>query len=122
LKDPEWISAVSRGKHRLRVARTPEQLVQNLQLEHFDVIIADSAHAAEMRSQLSGNPTPAVFVPVIDSASRSVLRTAEKEYSVAMKGTGKSGDYLFAIGRAVDLHDRRVEAATREKKKQVKNS
>jgi len=113
---------MSRGKHRLRVARTPEQLVQDLQLEHFDVIIADSAHATAVRSQLSGNPTSAVFVPVVDSASRDALRTAEKEYSVAMKGTGKSGDYLSAIGRAVDLHDRRVEAAMREKKKQVKNS
>ena len=122
LNDPAWASASVKGKHKLRVVQTQEQLAENLKIELYDIIVADSGHAPALRSQLATSPSTAVFAPVVERGSRDAQRAAEKEYGIALKGTGKSGDHLFAIGRAVDLHDRKVEAAARGKKDVRKSS
>jgi hypothetical protein len=122
LSKPQWVAAMERGRHRLRVVQNPEQLANALKSERFDLVLADSTNAVALRSQFATSLSAAVLVPMVDSASRDALRTAQKEYGVAMKSPAKTGDYLFAIGVAVDLHDRRVEAASREKKNKGKSS
>jgi len=122
LNDPGWSSAIAKGKHSLHIVQSPEQLVQDLNVHHYEVILVDVARAAALRSQLAVNPSTAVLAPVVDSASRDAVRTVEREYGIAIKGAGKTSDYLFAIGRAVDLHERKVEAAARERKNLRKNS
>jgi len=122
LSASQWTGAITKGKHHLQVVETPEQLAQILKTERFDVVLAVLADAAALRPQIAIASYPAVVVPVLDGGSRDVFRSAEREYGVAMKGVAKSGDYLSAIGRAVDLRDRRAEAAAHEKKKRGKNS
>jgi hypothetical protein len=122
LNGPQWANAMAKGKHRLRVMQTPEELSQALKAQRFDVILVGYADAPLLRTQVAATSFPAVFVPVVESVARDALRKAEKEYGVAMKGTAKSGDYLSAIDRAVGLHDLRVEAAARVKKNQRKSS
>jgi hypothetical protein len=122
LNSPQWATAMTKGKHRLRVMQTPEQLTQALKAERFDVILVGAADAGGLQAQLSAASFPAVFVPVVESVARDAFRNAEKEYGVAMKGMAKSGAYLSAIDRAVGLHDLRVEAAAREKKNHGKSS
>ena len=122
LNSAQWTAAMARGKHRIQIVETAEQLQKILKAERFDVIVADSAHAAALLSELATTPFPTVFVPVVSSSSREVFRAVEKEYAVAMKDPARTGDYLSAIGRAVDLHDRRVEAAARKKKTPSKSS
>jgi hypothetical protein len=122
LSATQWTGAMTKGKHHLQVVQTPDQLAQILKTERFDVILAGLTDAAALRPQMAIASYPAVVVPVLDSGSRAAFRSAEREYGVAMKGVAKSGDYLSAIGRAVDLRDRRFEAAAREKKNRGKNS
>lgn len=122
LSSSQWTGAIAKGKHHLRIVQTPEQLAQVLKTERFDMILAGLAEAAPLRAQTATTSYPVVVVPLIDSGSRDAFRSAEREYGVVMKEVAKSGDYLSAIGRAIELHDRRVEAAAREKKKQAKNS
>lgn len=122
LSATQWTGAMTKGKHHLQVVQTPDQLAQILKTERFDVILAGLTDAAALRPQMAIASYPAVVVPVLDSGSRDAFRSAEREYGVAMKGVAKSGDYLSAIGRAVDLRDRRFEAAAREKKNRGKNS
>jgi hypothetical protein len=111
----QWTGAMTKGRHHLRTAQTPEQLAQVLKTERFDVILTSVADAAVLR-QIATTWYPAVVVPVVDSGSREAFQSAQREYGVAMKGIAKSGDYLSAIDRAIDLHDRRVETAAREKR------
>ena len=122
LNRSQWTAAMAKGRHRLRVVETAAQLETILKAERFDLILADSGHASALRPHLAITPSPAVFVPVVSSSSLDVFRAAEKEYAVAIKDPAKTGDYLGAIGRAVDLHDRRVEAAARKKKSSSKSS
>jgi hypothetical protein len=122
LSATQWTGAIAKGKHHLRIVQTPEQLAQVLKTERFDVILAGLAEAAALRRQTAATLYPAVVVPVVDSSSRDAFRSAQREYGVVMKGVAKSGDFVSAIGRAIELHDRRVEAAAREKKKQAKSS
>jgi hypothetical protein len=122
MKESQWTTAISKGKHRLRVVQTPGQLTQTLNAERFDLVLAGSPDILAVRSQVATASPGLVFVPVVDGGSHDAVRTAEKEYGVAIKGDAKTGDYLMTIGRAVDLHDRRVEAIAREKKNQRKNS
>jgi hypothetical protein len=122
MKEWQFATAITKGKHRLRVVQTPEQLTQTLKAERFDLVLAGSQDVLAVRSQVAAATPATVFVPVVDGGSRDAVRTAEKEYGVAIKGNAKTGDYLSTIGRAVDLHDRRVEAVAREKKNPGKNS
>jgi hypothetical protein len=122
MKEPLWTAAITKGKHRLRVVQTPEQLMQSLKAEQFDLVLAGPQDALAVRSQVAAASPVTVLVPVVDGGSHDVVRTAEKEYGMVIKGDAKTGDYLSTIGRAVDLHDRRVEAVAREKKNSGKNS
>jgi len=122
LNGSQWTAAMAKGRHRLRIVQTTEQLEKILKAERFDVVVADSAHATALLPELAITPFPTVFVPVVSSSSREVFRAVEKEYDVAMKDPANTGEYLAAIGRAVDLHDRRVEAAARKKKSPSKSS
>lgn len=122
LSSSQWATAITKGKHRLRVVETPEQLTQALQAARFDVILVSSPDARALSSELSATSFPAVFVPVFETGARDALRKADKEFGVAMKDMAKSGDYLSTIERAVALHDLRVEAAARVKKNHAKSS
>ncbi|HXY50332.1 MAG TPA: hypothetical protein VEI01_12830 [Terriglobales bacterium] len=121
-KRPEWISAMAKGKHQLRVAQSPEQVAEALRTERFDVVLAGWPEARNLPAQVAAAAPATVFVPFVNGNARDVARAAEKAYGVAVKDGAKSGDYLLAIGRAVDLHDRRVEAAAREKRNSGKSS
>lgn len=122
LSNPQWITAVRKGKHRVVVILTPERLSQVLKGERFDIILVAQTESTMSTAQLADSAYPAVVLPVIENVSRQALRDAEKEYGVAIKSTAKSGDYLSEIDRAVGLHDLRIEAAAKSKKNQTKGS
>ena len=122
LASQQWTSAIAKGRHRVIVILTPERLSQVLRGERFDLILVARTEATVLPATLADTSFPAVVVPVVENVSRDALRNAEKEYGVAMKSTGKSGEYISGIDRAVGLHDLRIEAAARGKKNQNKRS
>ncbi|HYL15911.1 MAG TPA: hypothetical protein VEV41_22935 [Terriglobales bacterium] len=122
LTSQQWITAISKGKHRVIVILTPERLSQVLKGERFDLILIARTETTVSPAQLADTSFPAVVVPVVENMSRESLRNAEKEYGVVLKSTAKSGDYLSEIDRAVGLHDLRIEAAAKSKKNQNRGS
>ena len=122
LVSEQWTTAIAKGRHRVIVILTPERLSQVLKGERFDLILVARTETTVSRAQLADSSFPAVIVPVVENSSREMLRNAEKEYGVVIKNTGKSGDYLFEIDRAVGLHDLRIEAAARGKRNQNRGS
>ena len=122
LASQQWTTAIAKGRHRVIVILTPERLFQVLKAERFDLILVAWAEATESPARVAGTSFPAVVVPVVANVSRENFRNAEKQYGVAIKSTGKSGEYLSEIDRAVGLHDLRIEAAARGKKNQNRGS
>ena len=117
LTSQQWTTAITKGKHRVIVVLTPQRLSEILKGERFDLILVAWTEDTVSPAHLADTSFPAVVVPVVANVSREALRSAEKEYGVAIKGAAKSGEYLSEIDRAVGLHDLRVEAAARGKKK-----
>jgi hypothetical protein len=122
LASEQWTTAIAKGRHRVIVILTPERLSQVLKGERFDLILVARTETTLSPARLADSSFPAVVVPVVENTSRETLRNTEKEFGVVIRSTGKSGDYLFEIDRAMGLHDLRIEAAARGKKNQNRGS
>jgi len=119
LVSQQWNSAMTRGKHQVQVVKTPERLYESLEKERFDLILVALADVSALSGQLANTSSPPVVIPVVGNVARETVRTAEKDYGVVVRSNAKTGDYLSAIDRALELYDLRVQAA---RGKKIRNS
>lgn len=101
--DPQFQGALKKGNHKLRVADSAAQLSSELASGNFDLVLADAGAAAKVDEQMHAQSSSAVFVPVMDSPSKSELRDIEHRYSVVLMSHARSSRYVDILDDAVEL-------------------
>lgn len=116
LQDPQWLTAIVKGKHRLSVIRSAEELQGGLTREHYDLILMNLADAAGVKQREQTTLKDFVIVPTVDASTQDQIQRVDREYGVVLKSGSKTKAYLSEISRAVELRDRRMEALLRARK------
>ena len=110
LSQPQWITAMEKGKHRLKVVQDLDGFVTVLRSERYDLVLISLSDATQLRLRIQSVSSEALVVPVVSgSFSGEEVRAAQKEYPVALKIESKSKAYLSNISKAVEVHDRRAQ-------------
>src|SRR5207253_7016762 len=109
LKDPQWIAAMNKGKHRLKAVQSMDELRPALSRERYDLVLLNLSDALKLKQPVQSAPSDPLAVPVVNASARDQVQTAEREYAVALKSDSKSKAYLFGISKAVELRDRSEE-------------
>jgi hypothetical protein len=102
--NPQFQRALKTGRHGLRIADSEDRLASELASKNFDLVLADGDIAAKLEEQIRAKSFSTVFVPVLNSPSKSELRDMEHRYSVVLTAHAKSGRYLDILDDAVQLH------------------
>ena len=111
VNEPQWISAMEKGKHRIKVLPDLDRVVTALSSERYDLVLVSFSDAEQLKQRIQSASSAAVIVPALQSSpSREEVRAAEKEYGVAMKSESKGKAYLSYISKAVELRDRRAQS------------
>jgi hypothetical protein len=111
MNEPQWVAAMDKGKHRVRVVQELDGIVAALTSERYDLVLVSLSDAAQLKQRIQSASSAAVIVPALQSSpSREEVRAAEKEYGVVLKSESKGRAYLSDIGKAVDLRDRRAQS------------
>jgi hypothetical protein len=110
LNEPQWVAAIEKGKHRLRVVQELDGIVTAMSSQRYDLVVVSLADAAQLKQRIQSASSAAVIVPALQSSpSREEVRAAEKEYGVVLKSESKGKAYLSYISKAVELRDRRAQ-------------
>jgi hypothetical protein len=111
LNEPQWVAAIKKGKHRLRVAQELDGVVDAMSNEKYDLILVSLSDAVQLKQRMQSVPSVAVIMPALQiTRSREEVRAAEKEYGVVLKSESKGNAYLSYISKAVELRDRRAQS------------
>ena len=111
VNEPQWVAAMEKGKHRLRVIQELDEIVTALSSERYDLVLVSLADAGQLKQRIQSASSAAVVVPVLQSSpSHDEVRAADKEYGVVLKSESKDKAYLSYISKAVELRDRRAQA------------
>jgi hypothetical protein len=110
LQERQWVAAMEKGKHRVRVIQAFDVLLSTLGSEHYDVLLVSASDAAQVKHRIQSDSAVMVTVPVLpSSASREQARTLGKEYGLMLTSESKTKSYLSEISKAVELRDRRAQ-------------
>jgi hypothetical protein len=111
VNEPQWLAAMEKGKHRVRVIQELGGIIAALSSERYDLVLVSLSDAAQLKQRIQSASSATVIVPALKSSpSREEVRTAEKEYGVVLKSESKGRVYLSDISKAVDLRDRRAQS------------
>lgn len=102
--DAQFQRAVKKGRHQLRIADSDDRLSSELATGNVDLVLADADLAAKVEEQIRLKSSSTLFVPVLSSPSKAMLRDTEHRYSVVLTSRAKSSRYLDALDDAVELH------------------
>lgn len=116
LNDPQWVAAVAKGKHRVVVVRSEEQVRAALISKHYDVVLISVKDARMLQPDMRSAMFSPVLLPVVQDNADDPVRPAEKEYGVALKRSSKAKGFLSSIRKALEVQQLRVEAAEQAKK------
>ena len=116
LKDPQWIAAMNKGKHRLKAVQSMDELRPALSRERYDLVLLNLSDALKLKQTVQSAPSDPLAVPVVNASARDQVQTAEREYAVALKSDSKSKAYLSGISKAVELRDRRAHILAQARK------
>jgi hypothetical protein len=105
--DSQFQSAVKKGKHKLTVVDSADELRAQIGSGNFDLILADADAASLLEQQINSGLSLPMFVPVLDAPAKSELRAAERRYSVVLTAHSRTGQYLDTIDDAVGIRLRR---------------
>lgn len=117
LKDPQWIAAINKGKHRLKAVQSMDELRLALSRERYDLVLISLSDPPQLKQAVQSAPSDPLAVPVVNGSARDKVQTAEKEYGVALRSDSKSKVYLSGISKAVELRDRRAQMLAQARKK-----
>jgi hypothetical protein len=116
LKNPQWIAAITKRKHRLKTIQSMDDLQNALSRERYDLILVDLSDAPQLKPPAQPAPSDPLTLPVVNGSAREQIQAAEREYGVALKSDSKSKAYLSEISKAVELRDRRAQALAQARK------
>src|SRR5262245_44463252 len=91
---------LTKAGYRPSLARGVSELDVALKQGGWDLVVADLADSAEVRSRLSGAKTT-VILPVLLNATGTEIALAKKEFDRILKGPVKSQAFLLAIDDAL---------------------
>ena len=110
LQEAQWVAAVEKGKHRVRVIEDVDSLVSTLGKEHYDILLVSVPEFSQVKHRIQSLFSAMVTVPVLPSPpSREQARTLQKEYGVMLTRDSKEKSYLSGISKAMELRDRRAQ-------------
>jgi hypothetical protein len=116
LQEPQWGAAMAKGKHRLKVVESADELQVGLSRERYDLVVFDLADVAQLKQRARSASFTPLLVPTVDGATHDQIQTAQREYGVALRSGSKSKAYLSEISKAVELQDRRAQALVQARK------
>jgi hypothetical protein len=117
LKDPQWLAAMNKGKHRLRLLQSIDDIRPVLSRESYDLVLVDVSEAPRLKQAVQSSSSDPIVVPVMNGAKRDEVQIAEKEYGVVLKAESKAKAYLSGISKAVELRDWRMQVLAQARKK-----
>jgi len=100
----ELKSVLTQAGHRPQAVDRGTNLASALAATHYDLVIADYADAAQIRSDLGTAPSKPEVLPILDKPSKALQAEAEKQYACLIKPHEMTKfDALAEIDRLMQL-------------------
>jgi hypothetical protein len=101
--------------HRVRTAQDRAQLEDALRLGNYDLVLTDSADAAELEPEVQVSRSKPLLLPVLYKPSKSEDSSARNRYPWVLKAPGNIGQLLATIDAAMDSKSRNAGRSVAEK-------
>src|SRR5437870_2061158 len=89
LKDPQWIAAMNKGKHRLKAVQSMDELRPALSRERYDLVLLNLSDALKLKQPVQSAPSDPLAVPVVNAPDASFQPINETKFTARPRAEGK---------------------------------
>ncbi len=107
VSDPAFHSLLRKAGHTVRIVADEEGLRAALRRETYDLVLADAGDAPYIGELVREAGNKPVLVPIVYQKTRSEIRAVARQYQCVLEAPGRSGNYLSAIEKAMELKAKR---------------
>ncbi len=107
LGDLKFQSALRDAGHKLQVVGSREELDGALKNGKYDIILTDTSDAAALETATQSAASKPVILPVVSNGTKAEAAADEKRFGCVLKVPGRTGHYLAAIDKAMELKSKR---------------
>ncbi len=107
LSDLKFQSSLRDAGHKLHAVGNREELEEALKTGRYDIVLTDLADATALEQPAQSAPSKPVLLPVIYNGTKAQAAAAERHYGCLLKAPGRTGHYLAAVDKAMELKSKR---------------
>src|SRR5437667_64799 len=97
LKDPQWISAMNKGKHRLKAVQSMDELRPALSRERYDLVLLNLSDALKLKQPVQSAPSDPLAVPVVNAPDASFQPINERKVHGPAPRGGEAHRSLISV-------------------------
>ncbi len=105
--DPKFQSTLRDAGHKLRAVGSRQEVDEALKTGRYDILLVDVADAPALEQTAHSATSKPVLLPVVYNGTKAEAAAAEKHYRCVLKAPGRTGHYLAAIDKAMELKSNR---------------